>query len=448
MLITKGMSQSIHQRTQGLGDIAYRPTKISGDSLKKGLAGLIASLSLVLLSGCEPHSDTPSRQFQAAQQGAFDATVSQSGQYAVISSLYHGVALWDLKAEGLKYQWSHDQSNQALSFDDGESTAIMSDGNMIFATAISDNDSHAVLADKHNFSMWDINTGENVGFWQVKKSKVQIRPETISDSAWVRGAKSPNMTENDEPKLGQIDIVDRDKCINVLEVNNERCMILGTIRAIEVSNGGKHIVIGKSNGMVTHITVESGRRLEFMGHQSGLLDENGEPVQISNTINSLDISPNGRYVLTGSSDNNAYLWDTKTGQVVYQFRHSSRVTKVALDPKGRFAFTADSKKQSRIWDLKTGKVLSSLDFFNRQEIFSSANFSDDGKWLVTGAPTRELTLWDVKTGEQGQQWVVTARKGSRPASAIVYSATFINNGTQVISLSSAGLSEVWEVERE
>lgn len=442
------MKQGINNLLRRVNRVEYKETRASSVLSLRSVSQLMVGMSALLLTACEPYSDTPHRQIQTAQQGAFDATVSESGDYAVISSLYHGVSLWDIKAQGLKYQWSHDQSNQELTFNDGDTTAIMSDSNMIFATAISDNDTHAVLADKHNFSMWDITTGQNVGFWQIKKSKVQIKPQDISNSTWVRGAGADKSEAASEPNLGQIDIIDRDKCINVLEVNNERCMILGTIRAIDVSNNGKHLVVGKSNGMVTHITVESGRRLEFMGHQSTLLDKDGEPVQISNTINSLEISPNGRYVLTGSSDNNAYLWDTQTGQVIYHFRHSSRVTKVALDPKGRYAFTADSKKQSRIWDLKTGKALSNLDYINRQEIFSSVRFSKNGKWLVTGAPTRELTIWDVKTGKQLEQWTVTARKGSRPASAIVYSASFINNDSQVLSTSSAGFSEIWVIDHE
>ena len=88
---------------------------------------------------------------------------------------------------------------------------------------------------------------------------------------------------------------------------------------------------------------------------------------------------------------------------------------------------------------------SRLKFINRQEVYTAARFSDDGNWLVTGAPTRELTLWSVKTGEQLQQWRVTARKDTRPASAVVYSAAFINNQRQIISESSSGLSEVWEI---
>lgn len=403
----------------------------------------IVFIATTLISGCQPAGDKPKQQFEHAQTGAFEASISSSGNYSVVSTLYHGVALWDLNANGAKYQWSHNIDQQPLSFDDGESTSIMSNSNVIFATSIADNDSHAVLADKHNFSLWDITSGENVGFWQVRKSKVQISDDDGSN-AWV----NRNNPASDLPKASQISVIDRDKCIDVDFAAGEQCLALGTIRAIDVSNNGKHIVLGKSNGMITHITIESGRRLEFLGHQRNLLDEQGESVQINNAINSLDMAPNGKYVLTGSSDQTAYLWDTSSGQVIHKFRHASRVIFVALDPKARYAFTADSKKQARIWDLKTGQTISQLDYINRQEIFTSARFSDNGKWLLTGAPTRQLTLWDVKTGKQLQQWLVTPRKGSRPQSAVVYSASFINNETQVVSESSAGLNEIWDIDSE
>jgi WD40 repeat protein len=182
----------------------------------------------------------------------------------------------------------------------------------------------------------------------------------------------------------------------------------------------------------------------FLGHQTKLLNKNGKPTQINNTINSVAMSPNGRYAITGGSDHVAYLWDTKTGQVIYKFRHANRVTQVALDDKGKFAFTADSQKQARVWDLSTGRAMSQLKYVNRQEVFSFARFSEDGRQLITGAPNQSLTLWDTNIGEKIQEWYVTPRKDTRPASAVVYSAAFIENETRLVSVSSAGLSEVWE----
>ena len=154
----------------------------------------------------------------------------------------------------------------------------------------------------------------------------------------------------------------------------------------------------------------------------------------------MDLSPNGFFALTGGNDYLAYLWDTRTGQVIHKFDHSSRVTKVSLDDQGRYAFTADSKRDARVWDLVTGKDVSNLQYSARQRIFTTAVFSDDGKYLLTGSPSRRINRWDVKTGAELNEWFVLARKGSKPASAVVYDVGFIGD-SEIVSESSNGLLE-------
>ena len=386
------------------------------------------------LFACQPQSSVPLTQTMQSQGGAFTSAISYSGKYSVVSSLYHGVSLWDLQQQGLKYVWDQG-ADVNLSFADGTQTATIKDDNFVFAAAISYDDSHALLADKTSFSLWNIDSGKNLGYWKIHSATV--RPVNSTESnLWQRKYG----TEGNE----EFEVVNANQCLQPDLSKGERCKLLSRLRAIDVSNQGKHILLGKSNGIAVHINVNTGRRLEFLGHQTEVTGDNGEPIKINNAINSVALSPNGKFALTGSSDNIAYLWDSKTGQVIYKFRHSSRVIQVALDPKGRYAFTSDSKKQSNIWDLKTGKKLSNLRFINRQEIFSFARFSANGKWLVTGAPTRQLTLWDVETGKQLKQWLVTPREGSRPASAVVYSAAFINE-QELISASSSGLIETWDL---
>lgn len=393
------------------------------------------------MTACQPNSSKPIVQTEFAQDGAFATAISYSGRFAAVSSLYHGVSLWDLHRGGLKFHWQQ-SPEQDLTFADGTKSNSMTGSNFTFASAISFNDSHAVLADKENFSLWNINTGENQGYWQVRKSKYRVLKEDEKGNLW----PSRKASGLDEIKQSDLQLVDRTGCQSL--ENNELCRIDGQIRAIDVSNDGKHILLGKSNGTSVHITVATGRRLEFLGHQTELLDENGQPEQINNAINSVALSPNGLYALTGASDHQAYLWNTKTGQVIHKFRHTSRVIQVALDHKARYAFTSDSKKHAIIWDLKTGKRVSKLRYINRQEVFTFARFSPDGTKLITGAPTRKLSLWNVTDGKQIQEWLVTPRKDTRPASAVVYSAAFINNQTQLVSASSAGLGEVWELKHD
>lgn len=247
------------------------------------------------------------------------------------------------------------------------------DDNLVFNLALSDDNSHVLTADQDTFALWRTADGANVGFWQTDQF---------------------------------------------------------TIRDIAVSNQGAHLLLGKSDNTVQHITLSSGRRLDFLGH--------------TERINSVAMSPNGRYALTGSNDYNAYLWDTQTAQILYSFTHPSRVTKVALDPQGRFAFTADSQQLAQIWNIQTGERVSQLQMTARQQIFSAVRFSDDGKYLLTGAPTRNLVLWDVASGKELQRWRVAPRVGSRPASAVVHAVAFLD-ATRIISESSSGLAEVWKI---
>jgi WD40 repeat protein len=321
---------------------------------------LIISLVLsFILTGCTSERSNATSSYEHAVDSSYTATLSQDGSYSIVSSIHHGLSFWDVKNDALKYQWSHQGS----------------ENNLVLVSAISANNSHVLTADRSNFALWSITTGKSGGFFKIRNSN---------------------------------------------------------IRDVAISNNAKHLLIGKSNGVVVHITLAGGRRIEFLGHQE--------------KINSIDMSPNGRFALSGSNDYVAYLWDTQSGQVIHRFNHPSRVTKVALDPKGRYAFTADSKKQAQIWDLLTGKAISRLNYAARQNVFSAVRFNSEGTLLATGAPSRKLTLWDVKTGRKLQSWTVAPRKSSRPKGAVVHSVSFINNDSQLLTESSSGLAEVWDID--
>lgn len=392
---------------------------------------VILLLSSVLLTACQPKSSTPLTQNIHSQDGSFAATVSYSGKYAVVSSLYHGVSAWDLEKNGVLYNWYQTPAEQSFSlFDDGNAAAT-ADNNFVFATAIANDDSHALLAGKNTFSLWQMDNGHNLGYWSIKPSKV------VYDVKQVDGSYQQS---------DLYEVVEEHNCTDPDTDIGETCVFTADIRAVDVSNQGKHILLGKSDGKVVHIRMSDGRRVEFLGHQQTLIDSNsGETYHLNNAINSVAISPNGLYALSGSSDQSAYLWDTKSGQVIYKFQHQARVVMVALDPKGRYAFTSDSKKSAIIWDLTTGKKISQLDITGRQQIFTTAKFSQQGDMLITGSPNQKLSLWRVSNGQKIQEWLVTPRKNSRPASAVVYSASFINQDTQIVSESSAGLSEIWDI---
>ncbi|MEW6983646.1 WD40 repeat domain-containing protein [Colwelliaceae bacterium 6471] len=315
-------------------------------------------LMVVGFTACQPSKNEPMARWQHAIEGAYAADISNDATYSVVSSIHHGISLWDLEENALKYTWYQQQDSA---------------DNLVLAVDISDNNSHVLTASRENFALWNMATGASEGYWKVRESN---------------------------------------------------------IRDIAVSNNGDYVLIGKGNGTVVHVSIDNGRRLEFLGHQE--------------KINSVDMLPNGRVAISGGNDFVAYVWDTASGQVIYRFNHPSRVTKVALDAKGRYAFTADSKKSAHIWDLKTGKLVGSLKYTNRQEVFSSVQFSPDGKQLLTGAPSRKVSIWDISSGKRLASWRVSPREDIRPAGAVVYSAAFRDNGS-IITESSSGYAELWPI---
>ena len=90
---------------------------------------------------------------------------------------------------------------------------------------------------------------------------------------------------------------------------------------------------------------------------------------------------------------------------------------------------------------------STLIYKARQSIFSTVRFINDGKHLLTGNASRTLTLWDVNTGIALQKWKVSARKHTRPKTAVIFSAALWSKN-KIATESSAGLLEVWPIKSE
>ena len=70
-----------------------------------------------------------------AARGAFTAALSQDGRYSLVSSVEHGVSLWDNDSHGLKYQWHQSSEHE----------------NLVHSLAIAYDNSFAVTAENNTF---------------------------------------------------------------------------------------------------------------------------------------------------------------------------------------------------------------------------------------------------------------------------------------------------------
>lgn len=121
------------------------------------------------------------------------------------------------------------------------------------------------------------------------------------------------------------------------------------------------------------------------------------------------ISPDGRYLLSGSLDTTMKLWEISTGREIRTFKgHPESVNAVAFSPDGQFAISG-SGKAVRLWDIFTGRVIRT--FTGHPDTVKSVSFSPDGRFVLVGCG-RTVKLWDVSTGQDLKTY--EHRKYKRP----------------------------------
>jgi WD40 repeat protein len=116
-------------------------------------------------------------------------------------------------------------------------------------------------------------------------------------------------------------------------------------------------------------------------------------------------SPNGRYMLAGSSlhsfypDHAAQVWDVSTGRELHRLKgHTGWVYAVAISPDSKILLTGSYDGTARLWDAATGKLLRRLEGHNSAVM--SVSFSPSGEYILTGGGDSTTRLWRTATGKE------------------------------------------------
>jgi hypothetical protein len=123
-------------------------------------------------------------------------------------------------------------------------------------------------------------------------------------------------------------------------------------------------------------------------------------------VNSLALSKDGRFALTGGGDKYFIFWDVATGQVIRKIEHPGEpIHAVVFSPDAKRALTAHgamkgSDRTLRLWDLSTGTEVRRFD--GHTDLVTGLAVSADGSRALSGSWDGTMRLWDVETGKQLQ----------------------------------------------
>ena len=119
----------------------------------------------------------------------------------------------------------------------------------------------------------------------------------------------------------------------------------------------------------------------------------------SDSVFSVNFSPDGKYIASGSRDDTVKLWDVDSGKEIRTFSgHTSYVTSVSFSPDGKYIASGRSDDTIKLWEAESGKEIRTL--IGHTNDVESVSFSPDSKYLVSGGGADgTVKLWNVETGE-------------------------------------------------
>jgi tetratricopeptide (TPR) repeat protein len=131
-------------------------------------------------------------------------------------------------------------------------------------------------------------------------------------------------------------------------------------------------------------------------------------------VSSASFSPDGRRIVTASSDETARVWDAESGQpITPPLKHEDVVSHAGFSPDGRRVVTASRDKTARVWDAESGQPITPP--LKHEASVSHAAFSPDGRHVVTASGDHTARVWDVPSSDDrdSDDWIRLAQMLSR-----------------------------------
>jgi WD40 repeat protein len=190
----------------------------------------------------------------------------------------------------------------------------------------------------------------------------------------------------------------------------------------QFSPDGKQIVTASSDQTARVWDAATGKEVAVLrGHEG--------------QVNSAQFSPDSKQIVTASDDTTARIWDAVTGEEVAVLRgHGDRVISAKFSPDGKQIVTASSDQTARVWDAAAGKEVALLR--GHEDQVNSLEFSPDSKRIVTASDDTTARVWDTVTGKE-----VAVLRGHE---GWVSSAQFSPDGKQIVTASLDKTARVWD----
>lgn len=229
---------------------------------------------------------------------------------------------------------------------------------------------------------------ETLRFWNVKTGEcLNVFGENMGIFCAVHLDSDKTLgLSADIPVKGELREQDESNLLRLWDVTEGVCLKVfaghtNWINSVYMSAEGYYALSGGYDNTVRLWEVASGRCLQiFRGH--------------SGPVHSVCLSSNANYALSGSADGTLRLWRANTGECVQIFRgHTDSVRTVTISRDSRHAVSGGNDNTVRLWDITTGQCVYVLE--GHTDWVNSVCISDDSRYILSGSEDETIRLWEL-----------------------------------------------------
>ncbi|HET9987243.1 MAG TPA: WD40 repeat domain-containing protein [Kofleriaceae bacterium] len=205
-----------------------------------------------------------------------------------------------------------------------------------------------------------------------------------------------------DPSGGRVALAQRDGNVDVWDVARATRIARthchdGRVASVQFANAGDRIVSASDDGTAcVWVIAAPDLRVLLRGHLRPLIDARW-------------IDEDDRWIVTGSEDGSARIWDAASGKlVVSPLRHdgNAAITRVSVSHDAHLLLTTASDGSARVWELPghppdPGSVAPArlrATLVGHEGPILAAAFSADDAVVATGGSDRHAKLWDPLHG--------------------------------------------------
>ena len=213
-------------------------------------------------------------------------------------------------------------------------------------------------------------------------------------------------------------------CQRVLTVSNDKTAILWDVASgKEIGEPMQHdgwVRSAQFSPDSQRVVTISGL-IEASGRMTGQVDETGAPDETITT------SPVGKFTVR--------LWDAASGQPIGEpMQHQREVNSAQFSSDGRLVVTASDDMTVQLWDAANGRPLGEP--MEHAGEVNSAQFSPDDRRIVTASNDKTAQLWDAASGQPIGE--------PMPHQGPVRLAQFSPDGQRIVTVSDDKTMRIWD----